>query len=94
MFWIIFGALAFVIGVVVLTGKVDKWLVYPLKQTNIKRFRLVTGIGYLLGGIYFILTGCFGHYATSSALFWVLFFVVIITLQYTWCRKMPENQTA
>lgn len=92
MFWIIFGAIAFVLGFIVLLGKVDKWLVYPLKQTNIKRFRLVTGIGYLLAGVCFILIGYFGYNAIFLALFWVLYFVVI-TLQYTWCRKNPENQT-
>lgn len=89
VFEIVFGILAFVVGIVVLTGKVDKWLIYPLKQTNEKRFRLVTGIAYLSGGVWFILE-YFGYNVVSSALFWI-WFIVLITLQYTWCRKSPEN---
>lgn len=92
IFEIVFGILAFVVGIVILTGKVDKWLIYPSKQTNEKRFRLVTGIAYLSGGVWFILIGYFGYNAIFLALFWV-WFIVLITLQYTWCRMSPENQT-
>lgn len=92
VFEIVLGAFAFVTGVVVLTSKVDKWLIYPLKTINEKRFRLVTGIGYLLAGVLFIVEGCFGRNAIFLTLFWLLF-IVVIALQYTWCRKLPENQT-
>ena len=90
MVWIILGAKVFVLGIITLLGKIDKWLIYPLKQANIKRFRLVTGIGYLLAGVCFILNGSFGYNAIIFQLFWILF-IVVITLQYTWCRKLPEN---
>ena len=93
VFEIVFGILAFVVGIVVLTGKVDKWLIYPLKQTNEKRFRLVTGIGNLLGGFLFALESYFGHNTIFFVMIAILV-VVIITLQYTWCRKIPEIQTA
>lgn len=93
VFEIVFGILAFVVGIVVLTGKVDKWLIYPLKQTNEKRFRLITGIGNLLGGSLFFLGGCFGCDSIILVLLAILS-IVIITLQNTWCRKIPETQTA
>ena len=92
IFEIVLGVIFIVWGIVILTGKVDKWLIYPFKKINIKRFRLITGIGNLLGGFLFILDVCFGHNSIFLALFWVLF-IVVIALQYTWCRKLPENQT-
>ena len=93
IFEIVFGVICFVWGVVILTGKVDKWLIYPFKKINIKRFRLITGIGNLLGGFLFILESYFGHNTIFFVMIAILV-VVIIALQYTWCRKMPENQTA
>lgn len=93
IFEIVFGIICFVWGVVILTGKVDKWLIYPFKKINIKRFRLVTGIGNLLGGFLFILDVCFGYNTIFLGALAILV-VVIITLQYTWCRKIPETQTA
>ncbi len=93
IFEIVFGIICFVWGVVILTGKVDKWLIYPFKKINIKRFRLITGIGNLLGGSLFFLGGCFGCDSIILVLLAILS-IVIITLQNTWCRKMPENQTA
>ena len=94
IFEIVFGVICFVWGVVILTGKVDKWLIYPFKKINIKRFRLITGIGNLLGGFLFILDGCFGGYNTILFVMIAILVVVIIALQYTWSRKIPENQTA
>ena len=94
VFEIVFGIICFVWGVVILTGKVDKWLIYGgKKQMNEKRFRLITGIGNLLGGSLFFLGGCFGCDSIILVLLAILS-IVIITLQNTWCRKMPENQTA
>ena len=87
---IVFGVISFVWGVVVLTGRVDKWLIYAGKQMNEKRLRYVSGIGYLLGGVLFTLEGFLGYNSITNMLIWV-FFIVILTLQYTWCRKMPEN---
>ena len=93
IFEIVFGIICFVWGVVILTGKVDKWLIYGgKKQMNEKRFRLITGIGNLLGGSLFFLGGCFGCDSIILVLLAILS-IVIITLQYTWCRKLPENQT-
>ncbi len=93
IFEIVFGVICFVWGVVILTGKVDKWLIYPFKKINIKRFRLITGIGNLLGGFLFALESYFGHNTIFFVMIAILV-VVIITLQYTWCRKIPEIQTA
>ncbi|MBR3567952.1 MAG: hypothetical protein IKN94_06730 [Salinivirgaceae bacterium] len=94
IFEIVFGIICFVWGVVILTGKVDKWLIYGgKKQMNEKQFRLITGIGNLLGGSLFFLGGCFGCDSIILVLLAILS-IVIITLQNTWCRKMPENQTA
>ena len=94
VFEIVFGIICFVWGVVILTGKVDKWLIYGgKKQMNEKRFRLITGIGNLLGGSLFFLGGCFGCDSIILVLLAILS-IVIITLQNTWCRKIPENQTA
>ena len=94
IFEIVFGIICFVWGVVILTGKVDKWLIYGgKKQMNEKRFRLITGIGNLLGGSLFFLGGCFGCDSIILVLLAILS-IVITTLQNTWCRKMPENQTA
>ncbi len=90
---IVFGVIFIVWGIVILTGKVDKWLIYSGKQMNEKRLRYVSGIGYLLGGVLFTLEGCLGHNSITYFLIGVLL-IVILTLQYTWCRKMPENQTA
>ena len=91
IFEIVFGVICFVWGVVILTGKVDKWLIYGgKKQMNEKRFRLITGIGNLLGGFLFILDVCFGYNTIFLGALAILV-VVIITLQYTWCRKLPEN---
>ena len=90
IFEIVFGIICFVWGVVILTGKVDKWLIYAGKQMNEKRLRYVSGIGYLLGGVLFTLEGFLGYNSIFLALFWV-WFIVLITLQYTWCRKSPEN---
>ena len=87
---IVVGVLFFVWGIIILLGKVDKWLIYPGNKINMKRFRIVRGIGYLLGGFLFILDVCFGYNTIFLALFWI-WFIVLITLQYTWCRKSPEN---
>lgn len=87
---IVVGVLFFVWGIIILLGKVDKWLIYPIKQINTKRFRVVKGIGNLLGGFLFILDVCFGYNTIFLGALAILV-VVIITLQYTWCRKLPEN---
>ena len=90
---IVFGVIFIVWGIVILTGKVDKWLIYSGKQMNEKRLRYVSGIGNLLGGFLFALKSYFGHNTIFFVMIAILV-VVIITLQNTWCRKMPENQTA
>lgn len=92
---IVLGVIFIVWGIVILTGKVDKWLIYSGKQMNEKRLRLVRGLCCLLGGVWFILEGCFG-FDTNIIFLVPLAILCIVTaiLEYTWCRKMPETQTA
>ncbi len=85
---IVVGVLFFVWGIIILLGKVDKWLIYPIKQINTKRFRVVKGVSNLLLGVGFATLQLVDGFVTC--LLGILIIVAFI-LNLTWCRKNPDN---
>ncbi|MBO7143842.1 MAG: hypothetical protein J6W13_03345 [Salinivirgaceae bacterium] len=85
---IVVGVLFFVWGIIILLGKVDKWLIYPIKQINTKRFRVVKGVSNLLLGVGFATLQLVDGFVTC--LLGILIIVAFI-LHLTWCRKNPDN---
>ena len=84
---IVVGVLFFVWGIIILLGKVDKWLIYPIKQINTKRFRVVKGVSNLLLGVGFATLQLVDGFVTC--LLGIL--IVAFILNLTWCRKNPDN---
>ena len=85
---IVIGVILFVLGIIILLGKVDKWLTYTGKQINMRRLRLVRGAEYILFGVWFATNRLVADF--YFVLFAILIIVTII-LQFTWCRKNPDN---
>ena len=84
---IVVGVLFFVWGIIILLGKVDKWLIYPIKQINTKRFRVVKGVSNLLLGVGFATLQLVDGFVTC--LLGIL--IIVAFLNLTWCRKNPDN---
>ena len=84
---IVVGVLFFVWGIIILLGKADKWLIYPIKQINTKRFRVVKGVSNLLLGVGFATLQLVDGFVTC--LLGIL--IVAFILNLTWCRKNPDN---
>lgn len=89
---IVVGVLFFVWGIIILLGKDDKWLIYPIKQINTKRFRVVKGVSNLLLGVGFATLQLVddSYHVIIEILFCIVLIVTVI-LQYTWCKKNPDN---
>ncbi|MBR4619634.1 MAG: hypothetical protein IKO46_01495 [Salinivirgaceae bacterium] len=85
---IFIGVIFFVWGIIILLGKIDKWLFYSGKQINMKRFRIVRGAESLLGGVWFVTNHLLGNLSTVLL---AILIIVPLFLQFTWCRKLPEN---
>ena len=85
---IVIGVIYFVLGIIILLGKDDRWLIYPGNKINAKRFRIVKGVSNLLLGVGFATLQLVDDFITI--LLGILIIVTVI-LQYTWCRKNPEN---
>ena len=85
---IVVGVLFFVWGIIILLGKVDKWLIYPGNKINMKRFRIVRGVSNLLLGVGFATLQLVDGFVTC--LLGILIIVAFI-LNLTWCRKNPDN---
>ena len=88
MVWIVIGVTFFVLGIIILLGKDDKWLIYPGNKINAKRFRIVKGVSNLLLGVGFATLQLVGDFITI--LLGILIIVTVI-LQYTWCKKNPDT---
>ncbi|MBO4603047.1 MAG: hypothetical protein J5651_07800 [Salinivirgaceae bacterium] len=90
--WIVIGVTFFVLGIIILLGKDDKWLIYPGKQINTKRYRIVSGVSNLLCGVWFATNHLVGdsYHVIIEILFWIVLIVTVI-LQNTWCKKNPDN---
>ena len=86
--WIVIGVTFFVLGIIILLGKDDRWLIYPGNKINAKRFRIVKGVSNLLLGVGFATLQLVDDFITI--LLGILIIVAII-LQFTWCRKNPDN---
>ena len=84
---IVVGVLFFVWGIIILLGKVDKWLIYPGNKINMKRFRIVSGVENICGGAWLATLQLFGDFFTIL----LVIIVVAFILQFTWCRKNPDN---
>ena len=84
---IVVGVLFFVWGIIILLGKVDKWLIYPGNKINMKRFRIVRGVSNLLLGVGFATLQLVDGFVTC--LLGIL--IVAFILNLTWCRKNPDN---
>ena len=85
---IVIGVIFFVLGIIILLGKDDRWLIYPGNKINAKRFRIVKGVSNLLLGVGFATLQLVDDFITI--LLGILIIVTII-LQFTWCRKNPDN---
>ncbi|MBR5166808.1 MAG: hypothetical protein IKW86_01920 [Salinivirgaceae bacterium] len=85
---IVIGVIFFVLGIIILLGKDDRWLIYPGNKINAKRFRIVKGVLNLLLGVGFATLQLVDDFITI--LLGILIIVAFI-LQLTWCRKNPEN---
>ncbi len=85
---IVIGVIFFVLGIIILLGKDDRWLIYPGNKINAKRFRIVKGVSNLLLGVGFATLQLVDDFITI--LLGILIIVTVI-LQYTWCKKNPEN---
>ena len=85
---IVIGVIFFVLGIIILLGKDDRWLIYPGNKINAKRFRRVKGVSNLLLGVGFATLQLVGDFITI--LLGILIIVTVI-LQYTWCKKNPDN---
>ena len=85
---IVIGVIFFVLGIIILLGKDDRWLIYPGNKINAKRFRIVKGVSNLLLGVGFATLQLVDDFITI--LLGILIIVAII-LQFTWCRKNPDN---
>ena len=85
---IVVGVTFFVLGIIILLGKDDKWLIYPGNKINAKRFRIVKGVSNLLLGVGFATLQLVDDFITI--LLGILIIVTVI-LQYTWCKKNPDT---
>ena len=85
---IVIGVIFFVLGIIILLGKDDRWLIYPGNKINAKRFRIVKGVSNLLLGVGFATLQLVDDFITI--LLGILIIVAII-LQFTWCKKNPDN---
>ena len=85
---IVIGVTFFVLGIIILLGKDDRWLIYLGNKINAKRFRIVKGVSNLLLGVGFATLQLVDDFITI--LLGILIIVAII-LQFTWCRKNPDN---
>lgn len=89
---IVIGVIFFVLGIIILLGKDDRWLIYPGNKINAKRFRIVKGVSNLLLGVGFATLQLVddSYHVIIEILFWIVLIVTVI-LQYTWCKKNPDN---
>ena len=84
---IVIGVIFFVLGIIILLGKDDRWLIYPGNKINAKRFRIVKGVSNLLLGVGFATLQLVDGFVTC--LLGIL--IVAFILNLTWCRKNPDN---